>query len=87
MSVAYTYSWSSRAKPFLGSSPVIIVLYCLRSEIPRTWKVRFSILYPPGIVRRRYNPKDGFPFFVASNGWQIYGEGIRIRLHSGLVTK
>jgi hypothetical protein len=49
-SVVYNCCWSSPAQSFPGPSHtgVMTIFYCLRFEIPPTWRARSPYLYPPG---------------------------------------
>jgi hypothetical protein len=47
------------AQSFLGSSPagLVTIFYCLRFDIPQTWRARSPYLYPPGTGWPSYTPK------------------------------
>jgi hypothetical protein len=59
-SVFYNCCWATPAQPFSGPSSAgpITVFYCLRFEIPPTWRARSPYLYPQGTGC----PRTGFPF-------------------------
>jgi hypothetical protein len=63
-SVVYNCCWSSPAQSFSGPSPsgLMTVFYCLRFEIPPTWRVRSLNLYPPGTGWPSYTPRQWVPF-------------------------
>jgi hypothetical protein len=63
-SVVYNFCWSSPAQSFSGPSPagLMTIFYCLRFEIPRTWRARSPYLYPPGTGWPSYTPRHWVPF-------------------------
>jgi hypothetical protein len=56
------------AQSFLGPSPtgIVTILYCLRFEIPPTWRARSPYLYLPGTGWRSYTPRYWVPFSSSS---------------------
>jgi hypothetical protein len=57
--VVYNCCWTSPAQSFLGPSPagLVTTFYCLRFEIPSTWRARSPYLYPPGTGWPSYTPR------------------------------
>jgi hypothetical protein len=49
-SAFYSCFWFSPAQSFLGPSPagLVTIFYCLRFDIPPTWRARSPPLHPPG---------------------------------------
>jgi hypothetical protein len=62
-SVVYNCCCSSPAQSFSGPSPTALmtIFYCLRFEIPSTWRVRSPYLYPPGTAWTSYTPRHWVP--------------------------
>jgi hypothetical protein len=63
-SVAYNWYWPSPKQSFSGPSPAgqVTMFYCLRFEIPPTWRARSPYLYTPGIGWPSYTPRHRVPF-------------------------
>jgi hypothetical protein len=41
---------------------LVTIFYCLRFEIPSTWRARSPYLYPPGTMWLSYTPRHWVPF-------------------------
>jgi hypothetical protein len=55
----YNCCWSSPAQSLSRLSPVglMTIFYCLKFEIPSTWRTKSPYLYPPGKVWPGYTPR------------------------------
>jgi hypothetical protein len=62
--VVYNCCWSSPAQAFSGQSPagLMTTFYCLRFEIPPTWRTRSPYLYPSETGWPGYTPRHWVPF-------------------------
>jgi hypothetical protein len=60
----YNCCWPSSAQLSLRPSPagLMAIFYCLRFDIPPTWRARFPYLYPPGTGWPSYTPGHWVPF-------------------------
>jgi hypothetical protein len=69
-----------------AASPLMTICYCLRFEIPPTWRARCPYLHSTGTEWPSFTPGTGFPFRcllrLDSRG---YGGGILTRLHTGYI--
>jgi hypothetical protein len=63
-SVVYDCYWASPAESFSGPSSegLITIFYCLRFDIPPTWRARSSYLYSPGRGWHSCTPRYWVPF-------------------------
>jgi hypothetical protein len=84
-SALYNCCWSSPVQSFSDPRPsgLMTTFYCLRFEIPPTWKARSPYLYPPRKRVTQLYPQALGSIFVASYDSQGYSGVIRTRLQSG----
>jgi hypothetical protein len=63
-SVVYSCCWLSPTQSFSGPSlaGLMAIFYCLRFEIPPTWRARSKYLYSPGTGWPSHTPRHWNPF-------------------------
>jgi hypothetical protein len=83
-SVVYNCCWPTPTQSFWDPilAGLMAIFFCLRFEIPPTWRAKFRIYIPRNRVTQLYIQALG-SLFVASYDSQCYGGGIRTRLHTG----